>query len=151
MKLDAVRMLAEPFLSFLVEVVARAVVGDQEDLPGWMKRDDLLEEDQVGLGVEDLGELKREAGVVDGNRSVDMRGLPQAKGGDARLLAYSSPGSMERSVEPKAGLVFEEDLAAAARGFFFNAGKVTRSQVSCFSASARARSLRGRCTEKPNR
>ena len=151
MQFNAVRVLSQPTLSVLLEVVAGAVVGDEEDLAGGVAADEKLEEVQVGLGVEDRCELVCETGLVDAHGTIKVGGLAHPKGIDTRLLAYRGPGAVERAIEPEAGFVFEEDLSAATSGFFLIAGNSLWSQYSCFSRSARASRLRGRCTENPKR
>ena len=118
MQFKAVRVLTQPTLPVLAEVVARAIVGDEEDFPGGVAADEEFEEVQVSLGVEDRCELVGETGLVDAHGTVNVGRLAQPKGIDTRLLAYPGPGAVERAIEPEAGFVFEEDLSAAAGGFF---------------------------------
>lgn len=151
MQFDAVRVLAEPTLPLLVQVVAGPVVSDEEDLLCGVPGNEELEEVQVGFSVEDRSKLEGEASCPDAHGTVEMGGLAQPERVDSRLLAYSRPGAVERAVEPEAGFVLEEDLSATTGGFFLIAGNSLRSQYSCFSRSARANRLRGRCTEKPKR
>lgn len=73
-----------------------------------------------------------------------MSGLALAVGVYAWLLPDARPSLVKSAVEPEARLVFEEDYAAARRGFFFIRGSFVRSQYAWASASARARRLRGR-------
>lgn len=149
MQLEQVPVRREPFLPLIVEVVGGAVVDDQEELPRAVLRDELLQVDEEGLTVEDLGEPEGEIGFVERDRSIDVRRFSQSEGVDARLKTDSRPGLMEGAIEPKARFVLEGYEAAAARGFFLIAGSRSRSQMACFSASARASRFRGRCTENP--
>ena len=55
MKFNSVVILAKPSFPLLVQIVARAVVEDQEDLASRVS-DELLEEDQEGTAFELLGE-----------------------------------------------------------------------------------------------
>ena len=151
MQFDAMSVLAEPFLPVLVEVMAGPIVGNEEDLLGGVPGNQKLEERQVGLGVEDRGKLEGEASSVDAHGAIHVGGLAQAERIDAGLLAYGRPRAVERAVEPEAGFILEEDHSAVASGLFFSAGNASRSQISCFSRSARDKRFRGRCTEKPKR
>src|SRR6185503_10243962 len=109
------------------------------------------EEHQERHRLEHLGEEVVEArAFLQGQRPEHVRRLTHPEGVYMRLVSDASPGSMERSVEPEAGLVSEHDDAAAGRGFFLIAGSVSRSQVACASTSARASRLRGRWMEKPS-
>lgn len=147
---DAARVLGEPLLPFLVEVVAGAVVDDQENLATAVLRDEVLEEAQERLTVEDLGELEGKARVGEAHGSVDVGSLSLAEGVDAWLVPDARPGSVEGSVEPETGLVLEENHPTASRRFFLIAGNRSSSQTRCFSRSARASRFRGRWTENPS-
>ena len=146
---DFVRVPREPFLACVVEPVARPVVDDQEELAGGVLGNELEKEFVESVPIEDGREAVREVGILERDGAEDMRRLPHPEGIDTRLMAYPRPGLVECSVEPEARFVLEEDEAAAGVRFFFKAGKRTFSQMACFSASARARRLRGRCTENP--
>jgi hypothetical protein len=87
--------------------------------------------------------------VVQRDGGVNMGGLALAVRVYARLDSDPTP-LVEGTVEPEAGLVLEEDGAATGGGFFLIAGNVVRSHAACRSRSARARRLRGRCTENPS-
>jgi len=147
---DPAAVVGEPLFSVLVEVVAGSVVDDQKDLATSVGRDEVLEEDQEGLRIEDVGELVAEPGVGEGYRSKDVSGLALTERVDAGLVPDPRPGSMECSVEPEADFVSEEHDAPALCRFFLIRGKVSFSQTAWRAASARARRLRGRCTEKPS-
>ena len=110
----------------------------------------MAEEHEEGAAVEDLGKAEDALGLIEGNRPEDVRRLAQAEGVYPWLNADQRPGPMQGAVLPEAGLVFEDNYPSAARRFFLIAGSRTRSQYSWASASARARRLRGRCTEKPS-
>lgn len=140
----------EPAPSFFVEVMAGAVVDDQEDL-ATSSADEPLEELEEGPLIEDRRELVTEAWpALDRDRAKHVRGLPQTVGLDARLSANRRPGPVQAAIEPEAGFVLERYDTATSGGFFLIAGNVRRSHVACLLRSARASRLRGRCTEKPS-
>jgi hypothetical protein len=129
-------MLGEPSLSDGVELVAWPVVDDEEHLATRAPAHQLLGEDEEHLAVEDLGELVDEVRpALDREGAVHVRRLPLAERVDARLDADARPGDVERAVEPEARLVLEHHDAAAGPRFFLIAGRRTRSQYSCASAS----------------
>ena len=131
-----------------VEVVARAVVDDEEDLPPGAAHEPRQELEE-GPGVEDLGELRVEARpALQRQRAKDVRGLAHAEGVDARLHADAGPRLVQRPIEPEAGLVLVQDYAAAGGRFCLMRGSFSRSHRA--SASARANRRRGHCTEKPS-
>src|SRR5262245_24594353 len=140
----------EPSLAVLVEVVARPVVDDQEHLAATAAHD-LLQEVEESGAVEYRGELVQEPrSRLQRHHAEDVGGLAHPEGIYTRLLTHPSPGLVERAIEPEARLVAEGNDATALSGFFLIAGKVWRSQVAWRARSARARRLRGRCTEKPS-
>ena len=150
LELDAMAIRREPLLPFLVEVMAGAVVDDQEDLASSAMNEPFEELEERAL-VEDRRELILEARpALDRDRAEDVGGLAQAVRVDAWLSADRRPGPVQAAVEPEAGFVLERYDAATGCSFFLIAGKVRRSQTACFFRSARARRLRGRCTEKPS-
>jgi hypothetical protein len=147
-QLDAVAMAREPELAGLVEVVAGAVVDDEKRLAASTPPDDLLEEGEERDAVEDRRELVEEPrSLFERDDAEDMRRLALAERVYAGLAADSGPRLVERPVEPEAGFVAVGNDASALPRFFLIAGSVSRSQVACRARSARARRLRGRCTE----
>ena len=149
MQLDLLRVRLEPCLARIVEPVTGPVIDDEEELAGRVLGGELQQEFVEGVPVEDRREAIGEVGVLKRDSAEDVGGLPLPEGVDARLLAYARPSLMEGSVEPEARFVLEEDDAATGSRFFLSAGKRRLLQMACFSASAAARRLRGRCTEKP--
>ena len=109
-----------------------------------------FEKGQKAAGIEDLGEVEGELRRAQADGREQVCRLTRAKRIDSRLPTDARPGSMQGAVKPEAGFVFEHNDAAAGRGFFFIAGKVSFSQVAWRSASAFASRLRGRCTENPS-
>lgn len=150
MQLDAVPVSVQPAAPRLVEPVARGVVDHEEDPAPSITTYEELQKLVEGVAVEDGGELVREPRIMQRNGAVDVGGLARSVRIYARLNSDPAPGLVERAVEPEAGLVLEDDDAAASGGFFLIAGNVVRSHAACRSRSARARRLRGRCTEKPS-
>ena len=149
-QLDLVLVAGEPFLSVGWKVVPRSVVDDEEDLAALVLRDQVFEKCPEGFAVEDVRESVGELRIFEADGRVQMSSLPHAIGVDSGLASDTRPRLMQRAVEPEARFVFEEDYSSARGCFFFIAGSRLRSQYSCFSASARASRLRGRCTEKPS-
>jgi len=138
-------MLSEPTLPLLVQVVARPVVDDQEDLAASSSTHDLLEEDEERAGVEHGRELVHEPrSFLERHDAKDVRRLAHPECVYTRLLAHPGPGSIERPVEPEARFVAERNDAAALARFFLMAGRVSRSHVAWRARSARASRLRGR-------
>jgi hypothetical protein len=86
---DLVGVLGEPLLPFFLEVVAGAVVDNEEELPPLILGDETLEEPEERMSVENLGELKGEPGIGERDGSEQMCGLALAVGVDARLTAYA--------------------------------------------------------------
>lgn len=150
MQRDATPILFEPFFPFGRQVMARSIVNDEKDFATLVFRNEALEKPPEGLAIEHVGKPVGEVGVVKRNCAKKMRSFPRAVGVDPRLTAHSRPGSMKSTVEPEAGLILEQDYAAAGSSFFLIRGSVTRSQYSCRLWSARASRLRGRCTENPS-
>src|ERR1700683_2061136 len=132
-----------PLHAVLFEVVTGDVVDDQEDFPTAAAAHQLFEEMEEGGAVEDLRELIEEARTaLDGDGAVHMRRLAHAERVDPGLDADPRPRHVPRPTEPEARFVLEHHDAAARPGFFLMAGRRTRIQYSCASASARARRLR---------
>ena len=128
-QLDAVAILGQPLLSFLLEVVAGAVVDDQEDLAS-ATGNDLLQEVEEREAVEDGCEAVVKLGLLlDGDHAEDVRGLAQTERIYAGLAANSGPRLVERSVEPEARFVAEGNDTTALSRFFLMRGSVSRSQV----------------------
>ena len=116
-QLDAATVVSEPGLAVDVEVVARAVVDDEEEL-ATMARHQLAQEREEGPAVEHIGEPVVELRVLDGERAEDVGRLPQPVGVDAGLFADARPGLMERAIEPEARFVGIMDEATNPRGSF---------------------------------
>ena len=145
---DAVAVVRKPELALRVEVVARAVVDNQERLAAATPSNDFLEKREEGFAVEDRRELIEEPrSPFESDDTEDMRGLAHAERVYAGLAANAGPRLMERAIEPEAGFVAVRDDASAPARFFLIAGRVSRSHVACRARSARASRLRGRCTE----
>jgi hypothetical protein len=87
-ELDAMAVSPEPLHAFLVEVVARTVIDDEEDLPARIVPDEPLQKCEEGLTVEDVVEAEEAASIVQGDCPIDMRGLASAERVYARLNAY---------------------------------------------------------------
>jgi hypothetical protein len=88
MELDAMTVSTQPQDAFLVEVVARAVVDDEEDFSARIVSDEPLEKFEECLAVEDLGEAKKTASIVECDGTIDMSGLAGTERIYARLNAY---------------------------------------------------------------
>jgi len=144
MQLDEMSVGPQPVATFLGEVMRGGVVDNQEDLAATVVRDELFEELEEGSAVEDVGEsiMKRGGLKIDGTEDVGC--LPLSVGVNTWLLANRRPGSMQCAVEPEAGFVLEQHYTSAGARFFLMAGSRVRSQICCFSWSARANLLRGR-------
>ncbi len=149
-QLDSVRVFSEPRLPLVVEPMARPIVDDEEDFPRRVLLNQLFEKLVKRVPVEDWRESEGEVSVLEGDGAEDVRRLPEPEGVHARLHSDSRPRLVQGPVEPKTGLVPEHHNAATSSGFFLMAGKRWCTQSSCAAASARARRLRGRCTEKPS-
>ena len=147
---DVRGVVPEPSLTVLVEIMTGAVVDNEEHLAASVLSDEVLEKYQERLAVEDVRELIVEAGLIETDRAKEMGGLALTESVYARLLTDSRPGTVECSVEPKADLVSEQNDASTLGGFFLIAGNFSLIHTACFSKSARANRLRGRCIEKPN-
>jgi len=150
MQFDAMAILAKPCSTGFVEPVARPVVDHEEQFSSSIAPDEQLQEEVERVTVEDRSELIREPRIVQCDRTEDVRRLAEPECVHSRLHANATPRLMERSVEPEACFVFEEDHTSAGAGFFLRAGNSFRSHAACFARSARASRLRGRCTENPS-
>ena len=150
MQLDAVPVRVQPAAPRLVEPVGGRIVDYEEDLATSITTYEELQKLVEGVAVEDGGELVGEPRIMQGDGSVDVGGLARSVRVYPRLNSDPAPGLVERTVKPEARLVLEDDGAAASGGFFLIAGNVVRNHAACRSRSARARRLRGRCTEKPS-
>jgi hypothetical protein len=139
----------KPPLAIFFEVVARPVIDDEKYLPRSVLPDEVFEEHQERLPVEDVGELIRESGF-EADCPENVRRLACSEGVHTRLMSNPRPSRMKGAVEPEAYFVAEEDDSSTLGGFFLIAGNLFFSQTACFSLSARANRLRGRCTEKPS-
>lgn len=149
-QLDFVFVLGEPVLSVGWEIVPRSVVDDEEDLAALVLRDQVFEKPPERFTIEDVREPVGELRIFEADGREEVSSLPHPIGVDSGLAPDTRPRLMQRAVEPKTRFVFEEDYSSARGCLFFIAGSRLRSQYSCFSASARASRLRGRCTEKPS-
>lgn len=140
-------VLGQPLLSLFLEVVAGAVVDNQEDLAP-SSANDLLEELEEGEPVEDIGEaVVKLRPLLERDHAKDVCGFAQTERIYSWLAADSSPRLVERPVEPEARFVAEANDATALPGFFFILGSVSRNHVAWRARSARASRLRGRWTE----
>src|ERR1019366_3189841 len=81
--------------------------------------------------------------------SQDLDALALSRDGDFRRVPDATPSGMQRGVLPKTGFIGENQRRALGSVFFLRLGWVRRCQRSCEAAAARARTRRGRCTEKP--
>src|SRR5664280_3219307 len=91
--------------------------------------------------------METSAPQFDGAQNLDALAL--SRDGDFRRVPDPTPGGMQRGVLSKTGFIGEYQRPALDSGFFIRLGWVRRCQRSCAAASARARTRRGRCTEKP--
>jgi hypothetical protein len=135
-----------PYLSILV---VRGVVLNQDRPGAAIGTRQLLEKAQVGLRVEDrvLPVVEARAPQFDGSQDLNALALP--RDGNFRRVPDATPGGVQGGVLAKTGFVGEDQRPALGSGFFLRLGYVRRCQRSCAAASARARTRRGRCTEKP--
>ena len=123
-------MTCEPDFAVFVEVMARAVVDDEERLAAPTSPDDLFEEAQESRSIEDGRELVEEAwSQLERDDAEDMRRLAHTERVYSRLAADSGPRLVERPVEPEAGFVAVGDDSSALPRFFLIAGKVSRNHV----------------------
>ena len=150
MQLDAVLVLMEPVATGCIEPMAGTVIEDNEDLATAIATHEQLQKDMERVSVEDRRELIGESSVIERDCAVNMSRLSEAECVHSRLNADAAPRLMERTVEPEARLVFEDDYASTGARFFLIAGNVFFSHIACFARSARASRLRGRCTENPS-
>lgn len=128
-QLDAVAVLLQPQFSLFLEVVAGAVVDDEEDLPP-ASSNDLLEEFEKREPIEDGREPVVESRLLfERDDAEDVRRLAQAKRVYSGLAANSGPRLVERPVEPEAGFVAEGNNASALPRFFLIRGNVSRIHV----------------------
>ena len=108
----------QPTFPVVFEIVAGAIVDDQEDLAS-ASRHDLLEEfeerEAVEHGREPVVELRP---VLKRDDAEDVRRLAHSERVYTRLAANSGPRLVKRSVEPEAGFVAEEQGGLAFSGFF---------------------------------
>lgn len=127
------------------------VIEDQEELLLRVPGDEALEKTEEARAIEDVGELIGEAGVIEGDRAINMSRFSLPSSGYAWLCSATRPGSMKCGIDLKTCFVLEDDDATYSSSFFLMAGNLLFSHCACASWSARARSFRGRCTLKPNR
>ncbi len=150
MQLDAVTVLRKPCLTHFCEIVAWAVVDDEKYFSARVLHE-VLKKLQKCQTIENRSKyVAKLRFFLQRHRAENVGCLPLTKGVDLRLLAYPGPRTMQASVKPKARLITEHHNTATPAGFFFIAGNVFRSQMACFCASARAKRLRGLCSEKPS-
>ena len=110
-------------------MVARSIVDDDKDLPT-RAADELLQETVERFRVEDLGEeIAKPRLLLQRHCAVDVSRLALPKRINVGLLTQASPGSMQRTVQPEAGLVLEHHNALASLSLFFIAGSFLRSQL----------------------
>lgn len=150
MQFDEVGVVVQPLLSLVVEVMAGCVVDNEEDFAWRMPAHEAPQELAESGAVEDWREPVREAGFIEGNGTEQVRGFAQSIGIDAGLDTHARPGAMETAVLPEARFVLENYNSATGPRFFLIRGNRSRSQIAWASALARARRLRGRCTENPS-
>ncbi len=138
----------EPF-PYLGILVVRSVVLNQNRPRAAIGARQLLQKAQVGVRVEDrlLPVMETRAPQFDGSQDLDA--LPLAGDRDFRRVPDATPGGMQRGVLSETGFIGEDQRPTLGSGFFLRLGYVRRCQRSCAAASARARTRRGRCTEKP--
>jgi hypothetical protein len=130
MQFDAMLVGRQPGFAFGFEVVTRTIVDDQDDL-FFVAADEALKKAEEGVAIESVGEPKVEFGVVQSNRSEDVRSLAFASSIDSRLAAYSSPSLVQGGVELETGFILKENGCALPLGFFLVQGRfcATRTPV----------------------
>ena len=133
MKLDFIGIGGQPGLSCIIQPVAGPVVDDQEDFLRRMDSHQLFEELVEGVAVEDVRELVRERGSFEADGPEDVGRLSEPEGIYPRLDPDLGPGLVERSVEPEAGLVLEDDRPSASSRFFFISGRRSLIHFACCS------------------
>ena len=148
MHLQPVAIGGEP-LPYLGILVVRSVVLDQNGARAAIGARQLLQKAEVGVGVEDrvLPVVETRAPQFDGAQDFDALAL--SRDGDFRRVPDATPGGMQRGVLSETGFIGEDQRPTLGSGFFLRLGYVRRCQRSCAAASARAKTRRGRCTEKP--
>jgi hypothetical protein len=127
------KIRTEPLLSFRRQVVAGCVVDDEEDLAASVLGCQSLQERPESLSIEDIGKPIGEARLDEANRGKQVGSLPLTICVDPWLTAEARPRSVQRAVEPEAGLVLEKDYPATGGRLFFIPGNVVRSQYACRS------------------
>ncbi len=121
-QLYAVMVEAKPGFPLWFQVVARAIVKNQEYL-STRGFDELLEEGEKSGAIEYLCELVFKTGRwLDRNSPEHVSCLAHAKRIDVRLNTTPRPSSVKTAIEPETGLVAKHHDAAAAERFFLIAG-----------------------------
>ena len=106
----------------LAVLVVGGIVLNQNGALSTVSPCQLLQEAEVGSGVEDraLAILKTRAPQFDGTEDLHMLAL--AGDGNFRWPAYAAPGGVERRVLPETGFVGEEERPVSRAGFFLRVG-----------------------------
>lgn len=144
MQLDEVAVGFEPVLACVIQPMRGSVVDDKKYLSPPIGRHKLPKKLKEGGAVEDGSKAIVKIRSVEIHGAKYVGSLALTVGVYTRLLSYPRPCLVQRAVEPEACLVLEQDYPAACPRFFFIAGNLFVTQISCFSASARANLLRGR-------
>ena len=144
MQLDEVAVGFEPSFACFIQPVGGSVIDDEKDLSSPIGRYKLLEKRKESGAVEYGSEAVMKISGVEIHSTEYVGGLALTIGIHAGLLPYPRPCLMQCAVKPETCLVLEQDYATACPRLFFIAGNLFVSQISCFSASARANLLRGR-------
>ena len=100
------------------------IVADQINLRGIVNPEELLQEEQIGFGIEYgvCAVVETRAIEVDGPK--DFAAVSASGRGNLGLRTYLRPRLVERRVFPEARFVFVEDLRPFRFGVFFSRGRV---------------------------
>lgn len=85
-------------------------------------RGEVMQEGEVGGGIEDRGWLIVEAGLPEFDGAQDLDALPFPGDGNFRGMADATPGGVERGVLSEAGFVGENQCPVLGAGFFLRRG-----------------------------
>ena len=130
--------------------MAWTVVYNHEDLSTAVSLNNLQQKFVKRVAVEYWRELIYKRRVFYCYRAEYVRRLALTIRGYSGLNSNWGPGLMQRPVQPKTRLVFENKNPFALCYFFFTSGNRSSTHRRCASRSARASNLRGRCTENPS-